>query len=323
MIVSGVTPRNRAAQASAPSSRYQTVAQLASTDYFNENVVYDEVIVTVGDNGDYIFKTGATETVISKDNRIATTVYQAKAGESVNTVAADFGISPDTLKYVNKISSNTLTSGQSLKIPPADGLYITVAKNDTLLGIANKYKVQLPEIRKYNDLPEGAPIFAGQEIFIPGVVVPKPTVAVPAKTGSGGNSHPSIVGAPQFLPKGGQFIWPTSSPTHFISQGYYSYHRALDLNRLNGYDLHASAAGVVTALPGSTGYGNHIIIDHGDGYTTLYGHMSQFLVKTGDYVQQGQLIGIMGSTGHSTGPHVHFEIRYHDVPQNPLNYLPH
>ncbi|MFA5010006.1 MAG: M23 family metallopeptidase [Patescibacteria group bacterium] len=316
VVLVGAWPRAQVS-ASDVSHRSRTVAQLASAEYFNENVAYDEVITTVGDNNDYLFKTGATETIITRNTRTETIFYDTKSGESVASVARDFGLSPDTVRYVNKLSSNALKVGQKLKIPPIDGIYVTVQKNDTLSGIAKKYKTALADIRKYNNLPEGEPIFSGQEILVPGVVAPKTTTS-----GSGSSITSSTGALATALPGGGQFIWPTESPTHFISQGYKNYHRAVDLNRLNGWGIYASAAGVVRTYSTRYGYGNYIDINHGNGYVTRYGHLSQFKVKTGDYVQQGQLIGIMGSTGRSTGPHLHFEIRKNDAPQNPLNYLP-
>ncbi len=314
VVLVGTLPQNTGANTNG--HRSQTVAQLASADFFNENVIYDEVIITVGDNNDYLFKTGATETIITRNTRTETIFYDVKSGESVATVARDFGLSPNTVRYVNKLSGNGLTAGQKLKIPPVDGIYVTVQKNDTLSGIAKKYKIALADVRKYNNLPEGEPIFSGQEILVPGVVAPKP--AGSSKSGITADTG-ALAGR---LSGGGQFIWPTESPTHFISQGYKSYHRALDLNRLNGWGIYASASGTVKTYSVRYGYGNYIDINHGNGFVTRYGHLSQFKVKTGDYVQQGQLIGIMGSTGRSTGPHLHFEIRVHDVPQNPLNYLP-
>ena len=297
--------------------RSKTVAQLASAGFFNEDVIYDEVITTVGDNNDYLFKTGATETIITRNTRIETIFYDSKSGESIATVARDFGLSPDTVRYVNKLSGNSLTVGQKLKIPPVDGIYVTVQKNDTLSGISKKYRIALTDIRKYNNLPEGEPIFSGQEILVPGVVAPKST-----SIGRPGGITADTGALASRLPSGGQFIWPTESPTHFISQGYKNYHRALDLNRLNGWGIYASSAGTVKTYSVRYGYGNYIDINHGGGFVTRYGHLSQFKVKTGDYVQQGQLIGIMGSTGRSSGPHLHFEVRVHDSPQNPLNYLP-
>jgi len=315
VVLVGTVPHNAGALAIG-TQRARTVAQLASAEYFNEDVVYDEVITTVGDNNDYLFKTGATETIITRNTRTETIFYDVKPSESVASVARDFGLSPDTVRNVNKLSGNGLTAGQKLKIPPVDGIYVTVQKNDTLSAISKKYKIALADVRKYNNLPEGEPIFSGQEILVPGVVAPKPAGAgkskIDAETGA-------LAGR---LPGGGQFIWPLESPTHFISQGYKSYHRALDLNRLNGWGIYAAAAGVVKTSSTRYGYGNSIDINHGGGFVTRYGHLSQFKVKTGDYVQQGQLIGIMGSTGHSSGPHLHFEVRINDVPVNPLNYLP-
>lgn len=315
VVLVGALPQNTGATSNGHRSK--TVAQLASAGFFNENVVYDEVITTVGDDNDYLFKTGATETIITRNTRTETIFYDVRPGESVATVARDFGLSPDTVRYVNKLSGNSLTVGQKLKIPPVDGIYVTVQKNDTLSGISKKYKIALADVRKYNNLPEGEPIFSGQEILVPGVVAPKPAAA----TGKSGITADTSALASR-LPGGGQFIWPTESPTHFISQGYKSYHRAIDLNRLNGWGIYASAAGTVRTYSVRYGYGNYIDINHGSGFVTRYAHLSQFKVKTGDYVQQGQLIGIMGSTGRSSGPHLHFEIRVHDAPQNPLNYLP-
>lgn len=308
-------------RANGGTHRTKTVAQLASADYFNEDVVYDEVITTVGPSNDYLFKTGATETIITRNTRTETIFYDVKAGETVASVARDFGLSPDTLRYVNKISGDGLTKGQKLKIPPVDGIYVAVQKNDTLVGISKKYKIALADIRKYNDLPENQPIFAGQEILVPGVVAPKSTATSVNRGSSRGQTVPTGSYAVR-LPGGGQFIWPLESPTHFISQGYKSSHRALDLNRLNGWGIYAAAPGVVHLKSSRYGYGNQIDITHGNNIVTRYGHLSQFKVRDGEYVQQGQLIGIMGSTGRSTGPHLHFEIRVHDVPQNPLNYLP-
>ncbi|MEZ4210303.1 MAG: peptidoglycan DD-metalloendopeptidase family protein [Patescibacteria group bacterium] len=321
VIISGVTPEQTFSSPSSPA-RSRTVIELASANYFHESALYDEVIVTVGENSDFIFKTGATETIITRNNRTTTIVYDVRAGESVASVARDFGISPDTLKYANKLSSNNLTVGQQLKIPPIDGIYVSVARNDTLSSISRKYKVDVDEISRFNNLDTSQPIFAGQEILIPGVVAPKAPTANQTSTGSSATITPSGVASSIIADGQGQFIWPLQSATHFISQGYKSYHQALDLNRLNGWGIYASASGVATVIPGRYGYGNHIDINHGGGWVTRYAHLSEFKIKNGEYVQQGQLIGIMGSTGRSTGPHLHFEIRFNDKPLNPLNYLP-
>lgn len=116
------------------------------------------------------------------------------------------------------------------------------------------------------------------------------------------------------------FNWPASGP---IFQYFWSGHSGLDISPPYGSPIYASASGkVILADKLSYGYGWYLIIDHGNGYTTLYAHTSQFLVGVGDYVEQGQLIARVGATGLATGPHVHFEIRLNGQPLDPLNFLP-
>ncbi|OGB75080.1 hypothetical protein A2810_00980 [candidate division Kazan bacterium RIFCSPHIGHO2_01_FULL_49_10] len=301
-------------------TRYRTIAEIASAATLAElgNPLYsnEEYTTSVDTTGEYLFKTVPTETIISRSNRTETIKYIVREGESVGSLANDFGITALTIKYANGLSSNSLKVGQELKIPPIDGLYTTVKRNDTLSSIANRYHVKVDDIIKYNGLIANDPIFAGQELLIPGAIVSK---AATAPTGSNSN-----INVPNYnpTPYSGRFVWPTETATHYISQGHKSYHRAIDLNRLNGWGIYASAPGVVQTQRTRGGYGNLIIINHGDGWSTYYGHLSEFRVTPGQYVQQGQLIGIMGSTGRSTGPHLHFEIRQNDTPLNPLNYLP-
>jgi len=299
--------------------RYRTIAEIASAATLAElgNPLYsnEEYTTNVDASGDYLFKTVQTETIISRSNRTETIKYIVREGESVGSLSNDFGITALTLKYANGLSSNSLKVGQELRIPPIDGLYTTVKRNDTLSSIANRYHVKVEDIVKYNGIVSGDPIFSGQELLIPGAIMPKASASV-----SGG----SKVSVPGFNPTAysGQFVWPLETATHYISQGYKSYHRAIDLNRLNGWGIYAAASGVIQIQQTRGGYGNLIIINHGSGWSTYYGHLSEFRVKAGDYVQQGQLIGIMGSTGRSTGPHLHFEIRQNGSLLNPLNYLP-
>lgn len=301
-------------------ANYRTIAQLASTadiQDFASPLNGDEynVSIPLDSTGDYLFKTGGTTTIISRSTRKETIKYIVRSGETINSLASDFGLTALTLKYANNLSGNTLKVGQELRVPPIDGLYVTIKRNDTLGSIANRYKVNVDDIKKYNGLTANGTIVTGQELLIPGAVMPK-TQSSPA---SGGN-----ISVPDRSPVqySGKFIWPTESPTRFISQGVRKGHMALDLNRLNGWGVYASAAGVVKTKTTRGGYGNLITINHGGGWETYYAHLAQFKVAPGEYVQQGQLIAIMGSTGRSTGPHVHFEIRKGGNPLNPLSYLP-
>lgn len=302
----------------ANASRYRTIAQLASTTDINDFVSplnSEEYSMPLDSTGDYLFKTGGTDTIISRSTRKETIKYIVRSGENLNTLANDFGITALTLKYANNLSSTTLKVGQELRVPPIDGLYITVKRNDTLSSLAARYKVKVDDIQKYNGLTAGGSIVAGQELLIPGAVMPKTTTPT-----SGAKIN---VPAYNPIPYSGKFVWPTESPTHFLSQGFSRRHQAIDLNRLNGWGIYASAGGVVQARTGyNGGYGNLITINHGGGWVTYYAHLSEFKVKSGDYVQQGQLIAIMGSTGRSTGPHLDFRIMQNKVFLNPLNYLP-
>ncbi|MEA1909495.1 MAG: M23 family metallopeptidase [Patescibacteria group bacterium] len=296
---------------------YRTIAQLASAeDLANLGTLYnnEEYTFSIDSSGDYLFKTSQTETIISRSTRKDTIKYIVREGESLNSLATDFGLTALTIKHANNLRSNTLRVGQELRIPPIDGVFVTVKKNDTLSSIATRYKVNVEDIQNYNGLLPGDPIFSGNELLIPGAVV--------SNTSSSSGSGSVIVPSFSPVPYSGKFIWPTESPTHFISQGVRWGHVALDLNRLNGWGIYASASGVVRTQNTRGGYGNLIIINHGDGWSTYYAHLSEFRVKPGDYVQQGQLIGIMGSTGRSTGPHLHFEIRRNGRTLNPLDYLP-
>ncbi len=147
--------------------------------------------------------------------------------------------------------------------------------------------------------------------------------------GSSGSSASSGGSAPA---SGGSFGYPVGGST-YISSGYgnrsasisgWSFHGGIDIagGSIYGRPIYASRGGtVITATYGTTGYGNYVIIDHGDGYTTVYGHCSSLAVSTGQTVSKGQHIANVGSSGNSTGPHCHFEIRYNGVKQNPMNYL--
>jgi len=300
--------------------RYKTIAEIASTatltDLGNPFYNNEEHTINIDNDGEYMLKTVQTETIISRSTRNEVIKYIIKPGESLSSLASDFGLTTLTVKHANNLSSNTLKVGQELKIPPIDGLFVTVKRNDTISSIANNYRVKVDDVLKYNNLTRDDSIFAGNELLIPGAIVSASSSPVYNKSGN--------ISVPNFNPSpySGKFIWPTSVPTHYLSQGYRWGHRAIDLPRTNGWGIYASAPGIVQTKSTRWGYGNLIIINHGDGWSTYYAHLSEYKVTPGQYVEQGQLIGIMGNTGRSTGPHLHFEIRQNGTPLNPLSYLP-
>lgn len=260
----------------------------------------------------------STATNISA-NRDSIINYIVVAGDTVSSIAEKFGISTNTILWQNNLSSaDDITIGDKLEILPVTGIAHTVAKGDTVESISKKYG--LPSSEAIVEFPFNT--FANDETFSLAI---GQTVIVPngVKPSSGNYFAPAI--AVQITPNAGtvvasgQFVWPTSG---VITQGFYWYHPGVDIANNAGPNILAADSGrVVKAGWDSTGYGNMILIDHGNGMETLYAHMSAFYVAAGQTVNRGDAIGRMGSTGHSTGPHLHFEVHQNGVHLNPLVYL--
>ena len=245
--------------------------------------------------------------------------YTVQSGDTIETIAARFKLLPTTLVWSNQDvedQPDQLSIGQVLYILPVDGIWYEVQSDDTLSDIADKYKVKPEDIvnSPLNDLSGGANLLAGTKVVIPNGV--KPYVA-PVAASSGDYGYSSAAVNPT---ASGYFLWPTSGS---LTQYFGVYHSGIDIAYANGIPVAASDGGYV-AYAGwdNTGYGYMVLINHGNGFSTLYGHLSLYYVDTGQAVGRGQAIGAMGSTGNSTGPHLHFEVRYGGVPQNPLFYLP-
>ncbi len=258
---------------------------------------------------------GSLETVISDKGRTGMVQYTVKGGDTVAAIAKRFGVSEDTIRWANEtIKNDIIKPGEVLQIPPITGIAHKVVSGDTIYSIAKKYHVDAQNIvnypfNDYADLDTFA-LTVGQYIYVPdGTIVPVPIASsqfiAPIQAGTRGPSN---------------FIWPTSG---IITQYPVWYHMALDIANPSAPPILAADTGVVIRAGwDNTGYGNMVMIDHGNGYRTLYGHMSQILVSVGQHVNQGQQIGVMGSTGRSTGTHLHFEIRSAaDALLNPLNFL--
>ncbi len=259
------------------------------------------------------------------ESRAGIITYTVKPGDNVETIAQRFGLLPTTIVWSNReIEDNpdVLRVGQVLNILPVDGILYTVEANDTLSGIAERFKAKVEDILNspLNNLSNGANLLPGMRIVVPGGIKPFVPRVVQVDVRRAPASGAGYAGpAPRFT-AGGAFAWPARG---YISQGFRYYHRAIDIANAIGIPIYASDGGYVTyAGWSSVGYGYMVQIDHGNGFSTLYAHLSQWYVDPGQVVSRGQIIGAMGSTGNSTGPHLHFEIRYGGVPQNPLLYLP-
>jgi len=274
--------------------------------------------LAAGANQNFLVK---LRTSVSQKPRSETIDYQVKGGDTLSSIAQDKGVSVDTIKWANNLTSDVVKPGDTLKILPVSGVSVTVKAGDTLESLAKKYQADSQAILDFpfNDVPDDFKLQAGQTLVIPDGTPPE--VAAPPK--------PKIT-SPQFLaqgtsptfsaPAGGNFIWPT------VAQGISTYfawwHPGIDLPNRSAPPIQAAAGGVITyAGWDNTGYGNRVDIDHGNGYTTRYAHMSNIYVGDGQRVSVGQVIGQMGSTGRSTGTHLHFEIHFNGIAINPLAIL--
>lgn len=235
--------------------------------------------------------------------------YVVREGDTVSSVAKMFNVSVNTILWANNIGSKSvLKTGQTLVILPISGLDHTVIKGENLQSIAKKYNADTNEILAYNDLLVSSKIFVGQHLIIPNAELAAPQIR---STSASKNSLTQPLLDGQNWPTiSGYFIRPVVGGTR--TQGLHG-HNGIDIAGPVGTPIRASASGtiIINRMNGAWngGYGNYIVISHSNGTQTLYGHMQKSSVVVGEKVLQGEVIGSMGSTGLSTGPHVHFEIR--------------
>ncbi|MBI4065105.1 M23 family metallopeptidase [Candidatus Gottesmanbacteria bacterium] len=251
------------------------------------------------------------ETKRSEKPRDQVVTYVVEKGDTLSSIAEKFGILIDTIKWANDIKRDSLNIGDELKIPPVTGIVHKVREGETIYTIAKRYKTESQKIvnfpfNDFTDLDTFA-LNVGQTLIVPDGVMPE---AAPIRT---------IPIPPVFAGGTGQFQWPVSG---LITQYPVWYHNALDIANPAAPGIAAAANGVVTDVEYLRyGYGQHVTIDNGDGLSTLYAHLSEIYVKAGDSVGRGQIIGRMGSTGRSSGTHLHFEVRKGGITVNPLSFL--
>lgn len=260
--------------------------------------------------------------------------HTVDGGETISTIAQKYGVDVNTVKWANELSdTDKVKPGQKLKILPITGVAHEVKAGDTIYTVAEKYKANPQAVADLysNYIDESLTIQVGQILVIPDGVPPtKPAPATPApRYVAQGKKQTAPVklkqgaddrNAGQKEPGGSLgFVWPFGGR---ITQYRTGYHTGLDIAGPMGKPIVAAGGGrVVTAIRQGVGYGYHIIIDNGNGYQTLYAHMSRLDVSVGQSVSRGQQIGLNGSTGRSTGPHVHFEVRKGGAMLNPLTFL--
>jgi hypothetical protein len=257
--------------------------------------------------------------------------YRVVRGDSVFAIAESFKVQPETVLWANydvlQDDPHSLAPGMVLKIPPTDGIYYQWKENDTLESVAGEFNASIDDILNYpgNDIDLSKPeIESGSWVMLPGgerefVQWLVPTIA----TGSSGTSSTNQSACPGGAVGGGGFVWPADS--HSLSgNDYWPGHLGIDIAAGEGQPVYAADSGVVTMATGgyNYGYGNVIQIDHGNGYSTVYAHLSNIGVSVCQSVSAGAWIGAAGNTGNSQGAHLHFEVRQNGGFINPWFVLP-
>ncbi len=273
------------------------------------------VILPGVDVGDVVMESDVKRT------RNGIKMHVVQPGDIIGKIAEKYSLNVTTLLWANSLTSRSyIRPGDELKILPVDGVIHKVARGDTVSKIAKKYDAEQADIVKQNKLQkDGSDIVIGEELIIPGGKIQRRYVSAPRST----SAFRSIAAPPPSVnaPAGSGYLWPTT--VRRITQYFGWRHTGLDVAGPVGTPIYASRAGkVIRSQCGwNGGYGCYIIIDHGGGVQTLYAHNSQNYVSVGTSVAQGQTIAAMGSTGRSTGPHIHYEVRVNGRRQNPLRYI--
>ena len=266
---------------------------------------------------DVLIRAAVPHTIIPDRSRAEISTYVVQSGDTIFGIAAKFGLTPETIMWANsglEDNPDWLRVGQEVTVLPLNGVYHQVGGSDTIAGIAASYKVLPEAIIDYelNELDPDNPIIQpGQWLVVPGGT--KPFIPRTVVAYSGSVPADATLGT-------GAFGWPTGGT---IFQGYWTGHQAIDVAAWTGAPVTAADSGhVIFSGWDDTGYGYTVVIDHSNGFQTLYAHLEAYYVDAGDNVAKGQQIAAMGSSGNSTGPHLHFEVRQGTVLRNPVGFLP-
>lgn len=291
-----------------PNSQNISILQAAVNFDPNPNKSSDGIAMISGNA--LVAEIGPSGTVADIENENTNTqisYYIVHKDDTLSKIAEMFNVSVNTIIWANDLGRNAaIKEGDALVILPMSGIKYIVKKGDTIRGIVSRYKSDLNEVLIYNDLTLSSAIAVGDMIIIPDaepeitntsqVAISRQTTSNSSVTGTGGPYYPRY------------YIRPIEGG--YKSQGFHG-HNAVDLAVSAGTPIHAAASGVVIrSVTGGWhgGYGNYVVISHPNGTQTLYAHTLKNFVKAGDNVEQGQMIAKVGSTGRSTGPHVHFEV---------------
>ena len=250
---------------------------------------------------------------IDSDSSIITyQTYRVKSGDMIGFIADAFDVTQDTIISVNNIKQSRLIQpGQYLKIPSMPGIIYTVKKNgETAATIAEKYKVNADKCASANNVSLDTELKAGTSLFIPDAELDWAT-----RQEINGDLFKKPLHARYWLSS--NYGWRNSP----FNAGARTFHGGIDMAVSQGTPIYAALDGTVTAVGYNATYGNYVIITHHSGYKTLYGHMKSTACRRGNFVYTNTVIGYVGSTGMSTGPHLHFTVYKNGKTINPLTVL--
>lgn len=249
--------------------------------------------------------------------------HVVKEGETLSTIAQLYGLQVSTIEWENSLTKNSkLKPGQELRILPLDGVRHKVARGETIYSIGKRYGLDETQVQVIVDYPfneflndETFELATGQYLMVPDGVKPDEATTRPVARG-----NLKLTPDAGTVTATGSFVWPAAGR---ITQGYRFYHKAFDIANSAGGPILAADSGtvVLAGWPDNSGYANRVIIDHGNGYQTLYAHLSAVQVTAGQRVSRGSVVGQMGCTGRCTGTHLHFEVRQGGVLLDPGLFL--
>jgi murein DD-endopeptidase MepM/ murein hydrolase activator NlpD len=281
-------------------------------------------------------------TIIPERPRKEVITYMVKQGDTLFGLAQKFSLEPNTLFWANSDilhdNIHLLIPGVDLFILPENGVYHSSDGAASLQSIADKYKANVNDIinSSHNSLAGYAPSDVppwGMRIIVPGgsreIVDWTPPVQAVTDTHTGTVTYGFMPGMRGSCSSGiaggggtGQWAIPLAPGTYTVTQGFYPWHSGIDLASVTGTAVYAADTGtVIFAGWNDWGYGNLVVLDHGNNWTTYYAHLNGINVRCGQSINRGQLVGWVGTTGNSTGPHLHFEMRWGHVPDNPANSI--
>lgn len=327
-----------------PEIVYVPVEQLPTMDVSQIVALLSEPVRAADAPNPYVIRRDALDpfTVIPDRPRNRVIEHVIERGDTISDLALRYGLEQDSIAWSNDRNVVwTLIPGETLKIPPVDGAIHSAFGNDTIASIAEAYQVDDPYTiidSEFNNLQGYTPTMqlpSGMEIFIPGgvglAVDWSPPVII-TSGGGGGSTGSSGGGDTVYFPAGPGACAPSAPGpssgwqrplTYYqITRGFSSWHQGIDLGAAAGAPVMAANTGRVIFAGWSTwGYGNLVALSHGP-FITLYAHLSSYNVSCGQIVNMGQVIGGVGSTGNSSGDHLHFEIKYNGVSGDPSSTIP-